>query len=83
MPEYSVDALMALDTSRPDDDYHRFPVEAGETVKLMHAVGHVHLDFGPGWVALKWKKGTPMPPEVRQLGLMRGVLNENMYGAGI
>jgi hypothetical protein len=39
--------------------------------------------FGVRGGQLIWRKGTPMPWYVRELGLMRGVLNENMEGAGI
>lgn len=54
-----------------------------EMVKLIQMGHQVEAAFGPGWVALKWKVGEPMPETVQALGLMRGVLNENMYGAGI
>lgn len=64
-----------------------FPLTDGELAWLIEqisATGH-HLDisFGVGGAALNWKAGTPMPEAVQLLGLKRGVLNENLDGAGI
>jgi hypothetical protein len=62
---------------------HRIPITEKETTELIRQGLAVNLAFGPGGVALIWEKGTMMPPAVRHLGLMRGVLNENVDGAGI
>jgi hypothetical protein len=65
---------------------HLFPVREGETAKLIEmSTGQspLALAFGTGGAALIWEAGQPMPWYVEQLGLMRGVLNENMDGAGI
>ncbi len=43
----------------------------------------IDIAFGIGGTALKWTKGEKMPWYVKKLGLMRGVMNENMNGAGI
>ena len=59
------------------------PVTEKETADLMRKCETVQLAFGTGGAALVWQEGEPMPPAVRQLGLMRGVLNQNMDGAGI
>lgn len=67
-------------------NYH-LEISEVEMVKLLRGLaegGHVlSCGFGIGWTALDWEKGTPMPESVRQLGLLRGILNENMSGAGI
>jgi hypothetical protein len=54
-----------------------------ELVELIRRFERLDLVFGPGWVGLKWEEGEPIPEAVKYLGLMRGVLNENMDGAGI
>ncbi len=59
------------------------PVTEKETAELIRSCETVQLAFGTGGAALVWKEGEQMPPAVRQLGLMRGVLNQNMDGAGI
>lgn len=44
---------------------------------------HVDAKFGPGWVGLEYDTENPMPKDVELLLKKRGVLNENMDGAGI
>lgn len=58
-------------------------IEEDESVELIRSGLTVRMSFGIGWVALQWDEGEPMPETVRRLGLMRGVLNANMDGAGI
>jgi hypothetical protein len=65
-----------------DKDYI-IPVNAEESVKLIQQIGRVEFVFGTGGCALVWKKGEPLSPAIALLGLMRGVTNENMNGAGI
>jgi hypothetical protein len=72
-------------TSPPDQDIGIIMTDA-EPAELMHSSppGHpLSCSFGIGWMALDWDKGQPMPENVRRLGMLRGVLNENMDGAGI
>lgn len=59
------------------------PVTEKETSELVRKCGTVQLAFGTGGAALVWNDGEPMPTAVFHLGLMRGVLNQNMDGAGI
>jgi hypothetical protein len=54
-----------------------------ETIALMRKGITIEVDFGPAWMALRWKEGQPMPKTIREIYLMRGTLNENMNGAGI
>lgn len=44
---------------------------------------YVDTSFGPRGVWLEWETDQEMPWAIEQLLLMRGVLNENMDGAGI
>jgi hypothetical protein len=62
---------------------HFIPLRDGETEALLSKLGYVELGFGPRGAWLTWEEGTEMPPAVRELGMMRGVLNENCQGAGI
>lgn len=71
-----------------NDTHYLLPLTEEESVKLLHEATampgrHIDLAFGPGGVALRWEKDTPMPWSVEYLGLLRGVLNENCDGAGI
>lgn len=59
----------------------RFPTTEHELAELLRTCKTVHCVLGTG--ALIWDTSKPMPEAVRQLGLMRGVMNENMDGAGI
>lgn len=52
---------------------HTVRVMEDELSALIRGGFYVDLSFGPGWAALKWNKGEPMPEAVRQLGQMRGV----------
>jgi hypothetical protein len=67
----------------PKPKVHLIPVDEGELATLIRDCKFVELAFGVGGCALKWTDGTPMPEAVERLGLMRGVMNENMDGAGI
>lgn len=60
-----------------------FPLTEAEFVQVMKRTNEVNATFGPSGAALIWDKSEPMPEAVRQLGLIRGVLNQNMDGAGI
>ena len=64
-----------------------FPLTEAEGVKLLKwaAVSGEFVDFafGTGGIALIWRESCPMPEAVKQLGLMRGVFNENTEGSGI
>lgn len=62
---------------------HLISVSEKELAELIEKVGLVDLTFGIGGCALRWVDGQPMPDAVEYLGMMRGVLNENMDGAGI
>jgi hypothetical protein len=68
------------------EDY-LFMLTEEESVWLMYATASqgivLNCSFGPGWLALNWEKGQPRPEPVRLLGLRRGVLNQNVDGAGI
>ena len=66
-----------------DGDRYLIRISEAELVKLIKTVGFIDCTFGPGGIALIWKKRTPMPEAVRRLGLMRGVINENCDGTGI
>jgi len=59
------------------------PITEQEMAKLLRNCGTVKCAFGTGGAALEWPDGEPMPEAVHQVGLMRGVLNENIDGAGI
>lgn len=59
----------------------KFPTTEKELAELIRTCDQVHCELGTG--ALIWDTSKPMPRAVRQLGLMRGVLNQNMDGAGI
>lgn len=62
------------------------PLSEGESAWLIRTAGNrnpVCFAFGPSGVALEWRAGQPMPDAVRRLGMKRGVLNQNMEGAGI
>ena len=60
-----------------------FPLTEAEFNQVLKRTSVVDAAFGPGGAALVWNKSEPMPDAVRQLGLIRGVLNQNMDGAGI
>lgn len=66
---------------------HLFPLTEEENVALLYAAVekrfYVDLAFGTGGAALIWRKGEPMPEAVKHLAHLRGVLVENMDGAGI
>ncbi len=63
---------------------HVIPVTQAEMVWLVHnCKGGAHFAFGTGGAAVVWEEGEAMPEDVRQLLTKRGVLNENMEGAGI
>lgn len=66
---------------------HFIPVSTAELTDLIHRspVGGKALEivFGVGGAAIEWDGSEPMPWYLEQLGLMRGVLNENCEGAGI
>ena len=66
---------------------HLIEASEKELVELMHKGTEngkvLSLAFGPSGAALIWEEGEPMPWYVEQIGLMRGVLNENCEGAGI
>lgn len=67
-----------------DDESKRLiPLGEGELAELIKTGLHLHCAFGIGGAALIWEPDTPMPEAVRRLGLIRGVLNQNMEGAGI
>ena len=72
--------MMALD---PDGDEKLIPITEQEAVSIVQAGLMLKVKFGPGWMALTWKPGDAMPAAVRHVGLLRGVINENMSGAGI
>jgi len=59
------------------------PITEKEMANLLRTGVTVTCAFGPGGAALEWPEGEPMPDAVRQVGLMRGILNRNMDGAGI
>lgn len=59
------------------------PISSEEAVALVVRGHYVEAAFGTGGMALKWRAGEPMPRTVKVVGLMRGLLNENMHGAGI
>jgi hypothetical protein len=65
----------------------KFYPTAQELTKLLRMnvgqPGPITLEFGPGWTSLEWDTDSPMPPVVRNLLMLRGVLNENCDGAGI
>jgi hypothetical protein len=74
----------------PSDPYcetkaavRRFKIEEHEMVALLHMGIQIEAAFGPGWVAIEWKNGQPIPEAVRQVLRMRGVLEQGMHGAGI
>lgn len=59
------------------------PISEKEAVALLHKGIIIEVAFGTGGMALKYVKGQPLSPALKELGFMRGVLNENMEGAGI
>lgn len=60
------------------------PLEDGESIALMHKLHHLHMSFGPGGCALRIDPVIAHKNKTLiELLLMRGVLNENMNGAGI
>lgn len=58
-------------------------IEEDELVKLINSGCVVDAAFGTGGVALTYDDEKPYPDCVRQLLLIRGILNENCDGAGI
>lgn len=66
---------------------HQFRLTKEENVELIRrtATKGIVLDlaFGPGWTALQWNEGEPMPDSVRELAAMRGVFAEGVAGDGI
>jgi hypothetical protein len=65
------------------DKVELIPLSEGELAVLVCQGHRIECAFGTGGVALIWDREKPIPSSVRALGLMRGVLNENMDGAGI
>jgi hypothetical protein len=63
--------------------YKLIKITEKETIELLRKGITVDADFGIGWMALRWEEGEPMPRTVREVYSMRGLLNENMDGAGI
>ena len=61
---------------------HLVEITQEEHIHLIHNCRSVLTTLGP-CVRLIWEKGEEMPEAWRVLGLMRGVLNENLEGAGI
>lgn len=59
------------------------PITENELCELLKNGFFVDVAFGTGGVALRWDITTKMPDAIKQLGLMRGVLNKNMGGDGI
>ena len=67
-------------------DIELLPLQTGDLSYLIRTLPsrtHIDLAFGIGWVSLKYDTSQPMTPAVRALGLLRGVLNENLDGGGI
>lgn len=66
---------------------HLFRLTEEENVELIRrtATKGIVLDlaFGPGWAALEWNEGEPMPDAVRELAAMRGVFTNGTDGDGI
>lgn len=60
-----------------------FPVTAKELAYLIQKCRFVDLAFGTGGAALQWEIKDPIPEAVIELARLRGVLEENMHGAGI
>jgi hypothetical protein len=54
-----------------------------EACEIIKAGMVLEAAFGPGWLALQWDESKPMPEIVKFVLSMRGLLNENMDGAGI
>jgi hypothetical protein len=71
-----------LFTTTPTTD-RRIPLTEEESVALVRHHGRLSASFGPSGVWLNWRAGQPMPPQVRAVGMMRGVLNRGLAGEGI
>ena len=54
---------------------HLILIAEAELIKLIASAfdSPIDLAFGPGWVALVWRKGDPLPAAVQQLAKIRGV----------
>lgn len=59
------------------------PLAEGEMTDIVLSTGYINSSFGPGGSALIFNWYGPMTDQIRHLGLTRGVLNENLDGAGI
>lgn len=59
------------------------PLKNGEMVEIMKKGHFIDCAFGVGGVSLKYDTALPMSDAVDHLLMMRGILNENMHGAGI
>lgn len=55
----------------------------GETVKLIESGDTGELAFGPKGVWIEYDEKKELPKNVEFILKLRGVLNENMEGAGI